>query len=233
MRVGKTASLLPVPDMALNVHAEHSRPRRSGVEGLVIFKIWGEVVVDRQGTENQTICKVRRTLGMAARKSYLIIGRLPTSALFTSIQSKHDITHVPTKDLKRADVIARISQLSQKSYTFALLVSETQHIYPIDETLMGTITVECLCKVGAGFDPIDVDYFTSKGTWVANAPNAVRIPTAEWCVALILATVKGIGVADRHVRRGLWRSELGFQSNIQGMSLGIVGLGAIGKVHVP
>jgi phosphoglycerate dehydrogenase-like enzyme len=170
---------------------------------------------------------------MAAAKSYLIIGRLPISALFTSIQSKHDITHIPTKDVKRADIVAQIAQLPQKSYTFALFVSDTQHIYPIDKTLMGPITVECLCKVGAGFDSVDVDYFTSRGTWVANAPNAVRIPTAEWCVALILATVKGTGLADRYVRRGLWRTGLGSQSNIQGMSLGIVGLGAIGKVSRP
>lgn len=172
----------------------------------------------------------RRLSFMVRRKSYLIIGRLPTSALFASIQSKHDITHIPTRDLKRADVITRVSQLPQKSYTFVLFVGETQHIYPVDEALLGPISVEFLCKVGAGFDSIDVDYFTSRGTWVANAPKAVRIPTAEWCVSLILATVKGIGVADQHVRRGQWRTGLGLQSNIQGMSLGIVGLGAIGKV---
>jgi hypothetical protein len=109
---------------------------------------------------------------MAARKSYLIIGQLPTSPLFTSIQSKHDITPIAAKDVKRADVVAQIAQLPQKSYTFALFVSDTQHIYPINKTLIGLITVEYLCKVSVGFDSADVDHFASRGTW-----DAVCVPT--------------------------------------------------------
>jgi hypothetical protein len=113
-----------------------------------------------------TVARMSTThFDMAAQKSYLIIGQLPTSPLFTLIQSKHDITHIPTKDAKRADVVAQIAQLPQKSYTFALFVSDIQHIYPIDKTLMGLITAECLCKVGMGFGSMDVDYFASRGTW--------------------------------------------------------------------
>jgi phosphoglycerate dehydrogenase-like enzyme len=168
---------------------------------------------------------------MTSPKSYLILGRLPSSSLFKSIQSKHHITHIPTRGVSRADVVAQISSLPNKSFTFVLVVAESQRVYPIDKTLLGPLKIECLCKNGAGYDSVDVEYFTSRGTWVANAPNAVRIPTAEWCVSLILATVKGLGVVDRNVRQGLWRYDLGLQSNIIGMTLGIVGLGAIGKVN--
>ena len=45
--------------------------------------------------------------------------------------------------------------------------------------------------------------------------------------------VKGLGVVDRNVRRGKWREGLGLQSNIRDMTLGIIGLGAIGKVLPP
>jgi phosphoglycerate dehydrogenase-like enzyme len=168
---------------------------------------------------------------MTSRKSYLIIGRLPSSPLFTSIQSKYDITHIAVKSLSRSDLIARISSLPSKSYTFVLILAETHHLNPFDKTLFGPLNIECFCKVGAGYDSVDVEYFTSKGTWVANAPNAVRIPTAEWCVSLILATVKGLTVVDRAIRKGGWREGLGLQSNIFGMTLGIVGLGAIGKAY--
>ena len=167
---------------------------------------------------------------MSARKSYLIIGRLPSSPLFIQIQSKHSITHIATKSLSRSDLVKQISALPEKSYTFVLILSDAQHLYPLDKSLFGPLSIECFCKVGAGYDSIDVGYFTSKGTWVANTPNAVRIPTAEWCVSLILATVKGLGVADHNVRQGRWRDGMGLQSNIIGMTLGIVGLGAIGKV---
>ena len=78
-----------------------------------------------------------------------------------------------------------------------------------------------------------MEYFTLRGTWVANGLNAVWVPTAEYCVSLILAMVKGLGVVDRNVRRGKWREGLGLQSNIRDMTLGIIGLGAIGKVLPP
>jgi glyoxylate reductase len=149
-----------------------------------------------------------------------------------SIQSEHDVTHIPTRGVSRDEVLKQIAALPKKSFTFVCMVSETQPLNPLDRTLFGSLDIECFCKVGAGYDSIDVEYFTSKGTWVANAPNAVRIPTAEYCVSLILATVKGLGVADKNVRQEKWRDGLGFQSNIQGMTLGIVGLGAIGKVFI-
>lgn len=167
---------------------------------------------------------------MAVRKSYLIFGRLPSSPLMKSIQSKHNVTHIPTRAASRDDIIKQIAGLPEKSFTFVLAVSETQHLYPLDKALLGSLDIDCLCKVGAGYDSIDVDYFTSKGTWVANSPNAVRIPTAEYSVSLILATVKGLGVVGHNVRQRKWRDGLGLQSNIQGKTVGIIGLGAIGKV---
>lgn len=77
-----------------------------------------------------------------------------------------------------------------------------------------------------------MEYLTGRGTWVANTPNAVRVPTAEWAVAMILDTVKGLNAADRNMRTGRYRDGLGLQNNIYGMTLGIVGLGAIGKVSM-
>jgi phosphoglycerate dehydrogenase-like enzyme len=168
---------------------------------------------------------------MSAQKSYLIIGQLPSSPLFKYIQSNHSITHIATKSISRSDLVKKISALPKKSYTFILILSDTRYLHPLDKSLFGPLSIECFCKASAGYDSIDVKYFTSKGTWVANAPNAVRISTAEWCASLILATVKGVGVADKNVRQGRWREGMGLESNVIGMTLGIVGLGAIGKVN--
>jgi phosphoglycerate dehydrogenase-like enzyme len=169
---------------------------------------------------------------MTTLKSYLILGRIPTVPLWTSIQSNHSITHIQTKSLTRTEIAQKISSLPNKSFTFVLMFADSQHLYPLNKDILGPLEIECFCKVGAGYDSVDIEYLTSRGTWVANAPNAVKVPTAEWTVSLILATVKGVGVADRNVRRGKWREGMGLQSNIQGMTLGIVGLGAIGKVTV-
>jgi phosphoglycerate dehydrogenase-like enzyme len=172
-----------------------------------------------------------RSPTMDIRRSYLILGRVPNSPLFEQINSRHTITHIATKALSRQEFKAKVAALPNKSYTFLLILGESQHLYPMNEELIGPLQIECLCKVGAGYDSLDVEYFTRRGTWVAIAPNAVRVPTAEGATALILATAKGLGLADKHVRRGEWKRRLGLQNNISGMTLGIVGLGAIGKVR--
>jgi phosphoglycerate dehydrogenase-like enzyme len=168
---------------------------------------------------------------MSARKTFLMIGRLPSSPLFESIRLNHSITHISSTAVSREDVISRLESLPNKSFTACLIFADTPHLRPYDKSLLGSLSFEVLCRAGAGYDSIDVEYFTSRGTYVANSPNAVRIPTAEWCVALILATVKGLGLADKTVRTGQWRHALGLQNNIDGMTLGVVGLGAIGKVQ--
>jgi phosphoglycerate dehydrogenase-like enzyme len=167
---------------------------------------------------------------MTTSRTYLILGRKPTSHLFDQIKSRHAITHIPTRNLSRPEFIAEVSALPNKNFTFLLVLGESQQLYPINEELVGQLQIECLCKVGAGYDSIDVDYFTSRGTWVANAPNGVKVPTAEGATALILATARNIGRMDKNVRRGQWKEGLGLQHNLSGMTLGIVGLGAIGKV---
>lgn len=169
-------------------------------------------------------------VNMAVQKSYLIIGRVRITKLFETLSSQYSITHIPTKGISRSELISQIHSLPQKAYTFALVLSETHHIAPFNKDIFETLQIECLCIDGAGYDVLDVDYFTSRGIWVANAPIAVRIPTAEWAVALILASVKGLGMTDKNVKSGIWRNELGLRWNLKGMTLGIVGLGEIGKV---
>lgn len=176
-------------------------------------------------------CHPSPTPRMSNNKSLLIIGSLPDSNLLDLIKQNCSITHISTETMSRAKAISTISSLPKKSYTCVILLADTMHLNPFDRTLFSPLKIELFCKVGAGYDAIDVEYFTSQGTWVANAPKAVRVATAEWCVSLILATVKGLGLADCRVRKGRWSDTLGLQSNIQGMTLGIVGLGGVGKVH--
>jgi glyoxylate reductase len=167
---------------------------------------------------------------MSNQKTFLLLGQLPSSALFASIQAKYSITHIPVQSIPRSEIISQIAALPTKSFTAVLVFADAPHLKPLDKELFAPLSIEIICRAGAGYDTIDVEYFTSRGTWVANSPNAVKIPTAEWCVSLILATVKGLHVADKTVRAGHWRENLGLQNNVSGMTLGVVGLGAIGKV---
>ncbi|MCO6558304.1 MAG: hydroxyacid dehydrogenase [Bifidobacterium sp.] len=85
---------------------------------------------------------------------------------------------------------------------------------------------------GVGYDHVDVDYAKQKGIVVSNSPREVRIPTAEFTMTLILATVKRLHFYDGIVRRGEWidPSERKYQGRtLNGLTLGVFGMGRIGK----
>ncbi|WEV69950.1 NAD(P)-dependent oxidoreductase [Bifidobacterium sp. ESL0775] len=85
---------------------------------------------------------------------------------------------------------------------------------------------------GVGYDHVDVAYAKEKGIVVSNSPREVRIPTAEFTMTLILATVKRLHFYDGIVRRGEWidPSERKYQGRtLNGLTLGVFGMGRIGK----
>lgn len=85
---------------------------------------------------------------------------------------------------------------------------------------------------GVGYDNVDIIYSREKGIDVCNSPQSVQEPTAELTICLMLATTRRVGNYDRNLRRGIWQNvsdeaEMGF--SLYGSTLGIVGLGRIGK----
>ncbi len=99
-------------------------------------------------------------------------------------------------------------------------------------------TIEFLPKVrlvavyGVGHDGIDVAACHQRGIIVTNTPGVLDAATAELAIALILASRRRIVEADTAVRRGAWTDasrDLLLGDDLEGSSLGIVGLGRIGQ----
>ncbi|HXZ86342.1 MAG TPA: D-glycerate dehydrogenase, partial [Myxococcota bacterium] len=83
-----------------------------------------------------------------------------------------------------------------------------------------------------GYDNIDLDAATARGIPVGNTPDVLTDATADLAFALLLAAARRLPWADRYVRGGGftgWRPELGLGLDVTGRSLGIVGLGRIGR----
>jgi len=87
-----------------------------------------------------------------------------------------------------------------------------------------------------GYDNIDVKAATEKGVVVCNVPDYMTFEVAEHTVALILALIRRIPLADRFVRAGEWSTygslswtRLRPLSHLDGRVAGIVGFGRIGK----
>jgi phosphoglycerate dehydrogenase-like enzyme len=90
--------------------------------------------------------------------------------------------------------------------------------------------LQVIARVGAGFDNVDLDAATAAGVCAVNTPEAPTESAAEFTIGLLLAVVRRLAFADRHLRAGEWRggAELrGF--DLAGRTLGLVGAGRIGR----
>jgi D-3-phosphoglycerate dehydrogenase / 2-oxoglutarate reductase len=80
-----------------------------------------------------------------------------------------------------------------------------------------------------GIDRIDVEAATRAGVMVVNAPTGNTIAAAEHTLALMLALLRHVPTADESVRAGEWERGRFTGRELRGKTLGIIGLGKIGK----
>jgi D-3-phosphoglycerate dehydrogenase len=87
-----------------------------------------------------------------------------------------------------------------------------------------------LSASGAGYDPIDVAACTAAGVLVVNQSGANAEAVAEHVVAMMLSLTKKIVQTDRslHTERGVNR-EVFKGRNAQGRTIGIIGIGNVGR----
>lgn len=82
-------------------------------------------------------------------------------------------------------------------------------------------------RFGVGFDTVDVDAATERGILVATIPGTTDGGVADHAIGLMIDLAHGISRHDRAMRRGEWRPQRGV--DMWGATLGIVGLGRIGR----
>jgi D-3-phosphoglycerate dehydrogenase / 2-oxoglutarate reductase len=80
-----------------------------------------------------------------------------------------------------------------------------------------------------GIDRIDVEAATRAGVMVVNAPTGNTIAAAEHTMALMLALLRHVSTADASVRSGQWERARYTGRELRGKTLGLIGLGKIGK----
>jgi glyoxylate reductase len=86
------------------------------------------------------------------------------------------------------------------------------------------------CSVG--LDHVDLAAATARGLPVGHTPGVLTDTTAELAIALLLAAARRVVEADRFVREGRWSEwspDLMLGRDLFGATLGVIGLGAIGR----
>lgn len=84
-----------------------------------------------------------------------------------------------------------------------------------------------IARYGAGTDRVDLEVATEHGIVVTNTPGANAVAVAELTVGLLLNLARPIMDAAAQTREGQWPRTKGI--SLQNRTVGIVGLGAIGK----
>ena len=84
-------------------------------------------------------------------------------------------------------------------------------------------------RAGVGIDNIQVDAATRHGIVVVNAPTGNTIAAAEHTIAMLLALARHIPQANGVMQAGGWDRSRFIGTEVQGKTLGIVGLGRIGQ----
>ena len=84
-------------------------------------------------------------------------------------------------------------------------------------------------RAGVGVDNIDVKAATEKGILVINTPQVNAAAAAELAIGLMFGLARKIELAAESMRHGIWEKKKFMGVEIAGKTLGVVGLGNIGR----
>ena len=85
-------------------------------------------------------------------------------------------------------------------------------------------------RAGVGLDNVDVDTATRRGVMVCNAPESNIVSAAEQTMALLLSVARNVPQAHAALVQGRWERSKWEGVELLDKTLGIVGLGRIGKL---
>lgn len=84
-------------------------------------------------------------------------------------------------------------------------------------------------RAGTGVDNIDLNAATQAGVVVINTPGGNSVAAAEHTFSLLLSLARNVAQSNRELREGRWERKKYMGVEVQGKTIGIVGLGRIGR----
>lgn len=102
---------------------------------------------------------------------------------------------------------------------------------PFTPQVLAGARLRAIARMGVGYDAIDVPAATARGVVVTITPGTNEISVAEHTLALMLGVLRGFPQRQREVEQGTWRRKS--LPRLAGKTLGLIGLGRIGRAVVP
>jgi len=109
----------------------------------------------------------------------------------------------------------------------ALLVRSAVQVTP--DVLARAPKLRVIGRAGVGVDNVDLDAATAAGVLVMNTPGGNAVSVAEHTLALMLSQARYIPQANASTKSGKWEKKKFLGSELRGKTLGVLGLGSIGR----
>lgn len=130
----------------------------------------------------------------------------------------------------RDNIISRKELLREARAADALCTMVTDKIDK--EIILANPGLKIIANYAVGFDNIDLKSASERRLPVTNTPDVLTQSTAEHTIALMLSLARDIPEADRFTKSGKfvgWSPNIFLGSELKGKTLGIIGMGRIGK----
>jgi D-3-phosphoglycerate dehydrogenase / 2-oxoglutarate reductase len=129
-------------------------------------------------------------------------------------------------DVRHVDGTDRAALLTEVAEADALIVRSATRVD--DEVVAAAGRLKVIARAGVGLDNVDVPSATARGVMVVNAPTSNIVSAAEQAIALLLSVARHTASASASLKRGEWKRSKYTGVEIQGKTVGVVGLGRIG-----
>src|SRR5271154_5698830 len=104
----------------------------------------------------------------------------------------------------------------------------------VTEPILAAGALKLVVRAGAGYNTIDVPAASRRGIYVSNCPGKNSVAVAELAFGLILALDRRLADNVAALREGRWnKGEYSKARGIFGRTLGLIGLGQIGREMIP
>ena len=152
-----------------------------------------------------------------AKRRVLVCDTLDVANLGLTDAFEVDYDPNITKD----DLLARVAD-----YDALVVRSRTK----VDAEVIARATrLKIIARPGTGLDNVDLRAANARGVEVVNSPEALVEAVAEHVIGLMLALARDIPAADASMKAGLWEKQRFVGTELKGKTLGIAGLGRIGR----
>ena len=158
------------------------------------------------------------------RQKVVVTRRLFESSIKRLAEHYQVIDNQADQDLSRAELAQRLTDAD------AAVVTGSSQID--DQMLEHASRLRLVATVSVGFNHIDLEACARRNITVTNTPDVLNETTADFGFALMMATARRMGEAERWLRAGQWQRWTIDQltgGDVHGTTLGILGMGRIGQ----